>query len=279
VTCSRGARGREQDRDRTAYGSGMTNCGPKRVGARRPTDVPEPVRKALALGAESANHMEQIALDMGALWANMFPGLEAHSPAFASEGFVGRMRTGGRLLWETTGIGAVRRGVTWESDTARGWAAMAVGAAPNLPLSQRLSLLRTFADDRHFAVREWAWLSLRPHVAEDVERAICELRPWVSETSPRLRRFACEVTRPRGVWSCHIAMLKARPELGSPLLRPLREDDQRYVQDSVANWLNDASKHDPDWVIATCKRWVRESNSPATARICRRASRSLHLPG
>jgi 3-methyladenine DNA glycosylase AlkC len=190
-------------------------------------------------------------------------------------GLVVRMRAGGRVLHEEIGLAATREAPTWSSDTARGWAAMTVGHAPGLSFDERLSLIRPFADDPHFAVREWAWLSVRPHVAEALPNALAALRSWTLEPSERLRRFTTEATRPRGVWSTHLNDLKSRPELGLALLEPLRADPARYVQDSVANWLNDAAKSQPAWVIALCERWRVESVNPATARICHRAQRTI----
>jgi 3-methyladenine DNA glycosylase AlkC len=152
---------------------------------------------------------------------------------------------------------------------------MAVGAAADLDLDSRLSLIHAFADDQHFAVREWAWLSLRPHVASDIDAAISSLVAWTDAESPRIRRFAAEVTRPRGgVWSTHIPALKQQPARGLRILEPLKADESRYVQDSVANWLNDASRSSPDWVRATCARWL-QLTSPETARICKRGMRGL----
>jgi 3-methyladenine DNA glycosylase AlkC len=219
--------------------------------------------------------MEQIAMDMGILLAAQFPAAAARADEVRDVGLVARMRAGGRIVYDELGPDAARLGPTWSSDTARGWAAMAVGHAPDLDLPARLDLIRPFADDPHFAVREWAWLSVRSHIAASVPEALRLLTPWTTEASERLRRFTSEVTRPRGVWSAHLPALKQNPELGLSLLDPLRHDDARYVQNSVGNWLNDAAKTTPDWVRTVCANWLADSPTSATERICRRASRSL----
>lgn len=246
-----------------------------RRGARRPGDVPLDVLTALEHGAQSANHMEQIAMDMGTLLTTQFPDIAPRADELRGVGLVVRMRNGGRLLLEEIGLEVAYTAATWPSDTTRGWAAMAVGAAPGLPLDRRLQLIQPFADDAHFAVREWAWLSLRPCIAENVPEAIEVLAGWTCETSPRLRRFASEVTRPRGVWSIHLPLLKRRPQLGMPILDPLRADPSRYVQDSVSNWLNDAAKSQPDWVLGVCRGWQAVHPLVETTRICRRGCRSI----
>lgn len=251
----------------------MSARAPRR-GARHPSLVPPDVLVELEAGAESVNHMEQIALDMGNLLASLFPALAHRAEDLRNLGLVARMRAGGRVLYEELGLDRTLQTMS-TSDTARGWAAMAVGHAPGLSIERRMELIRPFADDEHFAVREWAWLSLRPHVATDVPQAIRRLTPWTAESSYRLRRFATEVTRPRGVWSAHLGPLKVAPELALPLLEPLRADTTRYVQDSVANWLNDAGKSQPGWVQDLCRRWLLESRAAETMRICHRAQRGL----
>lgn len=85
-------------------------------------------------------------------------------------------------------------------------------------MTDQLNLVRPFADDEHFAVREWAWLSARPAVTGDLDTALVLLADFAGSDSAFLRRFACEVIRPRGVWSTHIPDLKLDPSRALPIL-------------------------------------------------------------
>ena len=150
--------------------------------------------------------------------------------------------------------------VEHRSDVVREWCALLVGMVAELKFSRRLAWMKTLADDRNSAVRELAWMGLRPHIAADPVATI---------------GFASEVTRPRGVWCEHIALLRDAPVLGLPILEPLRSDTSLYVRNSVANWLNDASKTAPDWVMQITSHWLRSSKSRETEYIVRRARRTL----
>ncbi|UUC91752.1 DNA alkylation repair protein [Comamonas sp. C11] len=261
----------------------MTASIPRRKGASRSADITPELLRALSLGEiETATLTESLAVDQALLLQAVFPEdwarLEDTAQALGQLGVLKRMECVGALLWQTLGQAGWERCLTHRSDTARGWACFMADAQPDLTLRQRLDLVRPLADDAHFGVREWAWMGVRPHLAGDLPQAVDALSRWTDHSSERLRRFASEALRPRGVWCSHIAALKQQPEIALPLLEPLRSDASGYVQDSVANWLNDAAKSRPDWVRALCARWLRESPLPATRRICARAQRSLKNP-
>ena len=77
------------------------------------------------------------------------------------------------------------------------------------------------------------------------------------------------------MWCKHIEALKETPELALPILEPLKADTSKYVRDSVGNWLNDASKTRPEFVVSLCKKWEKENNSKETAYILKKARRSI----
>ena len=251
-----------------------------RKGATRTADIPASVLDALSKGElQSATLAEGLALDQATLLRTVFPDLSAGQQARANAacqlGILKRMAAIGALLGEDHKTDRLARCRSHGSDTVRGWACFMIGADSDLDLSSRLKAIAPLADDEHFGVREWAWMAIRPHLARDLDTSISHLSSWTQSPSERLRRFASESLRPRGVWCAHIAMLKKQPERALPILLPLRAEPSVYVQDSVANWLNDAAKDRPEWVRELCEKWLQGRPAEATHRICKRALRSL----
>jgi 3-methyladenine DNA glycosylase AlkC len=184
-----------------------------------------------------------------------------------------------RALYDLTASHANRDAIahrlaTHPSDMARSWACYWLQCS-DLSLHEKLVSVRRFAADSHFGVREMAWSAVRNDVIADLDLAIELLQPWVLDANPFVRRFATELTRPRGVWCAQIDALKAEPWRARTLLDPLMADPNRYVQNSVANWLNDASKSQPAWVEDICADWNAASPTAATTYITRRALRTL----
>lgn len=242
-------------------------------------DIPPDRLDQLNAGAPALHLTECLAVDFARLLQAVASEVDADGlaqmHAAAAAGISKRMALAARILHDQLGSQSVARMASHASDTARGWACFMVGAAPGLSLAQRLARIQPLADDAHFGVREWAWLAVRPALAAELDEAIELLRPWTEHPSERVRRFASESLRPRGVWCAHIAALKADPGRALPLLELLRADAAVYVQDSVANWLNDASKDQPDWVRQVCARWSTGNPAPSTTRICARALRTI----
>ncbi len=252
----------------------------RRKGASRTADIAPDVLDALSRGElQSATLTEGLAVDQARLVRTVFPKLSPQAfdavEAACQLGILKRMGAIGALLFDELGSAGIERCQAHASDTVRGWACFMVGVQPDLNVASRLAAIRVLADDAHFGVREWAWMAVRPHLARELEAAIEHLAIWTAAPSERLRRFASEALRPRGVWCAHIAPLKQQPELALPILSPLRADGSAYVQDSVANWLNDAAKDSPAWVRELCQQWQQGQPLAATQRICNRALRNL----
>ncbi|BBH18978.1 DNA alkylation repair protein [Paenibacillus baekrokdamisoli] len=164
---------------------------------------------------------------------------------------------------------------THPSDSVRCWAAYIVGLDRRLSLEKKLTSIRPFAADPHFGVREIAWMALRESISKELMSSIDILNDWVHDQDANIRRFAIESTRPQGVWAKHIPELKENPGMVRSLLEAVISDPAKYVQDSVGNWLNDASKTNPDWVLQFCDEWLETSDTKETKRIVTRARRSL----
>ncbi len=262
----------------------------RRTGATRVADVPPDILAALNAGEiETATLAECLAIDQIQLVRRVFPALRLNRCIGEIEAELQQppkltaMRAT-RIIAATLAkvvTPDARPRSTWTrlrshtSDTVRGWAAFVIGLQTDRPLAEQLTLMQPLAADSHFGVRETAWLAVRDSILADVDSAVSELVPWALAVDPLIRRFASEATRPRGVWCAHSDRLKREPELGLPILEPLKNDDAKYVRDSVGNWLNDAAKSQPDWVRQTCARWSAESQTKSTAEIVKRAQRSL----
>lgn len=118
-------------------------------------------------------------------------------------------------------------------------------------------------------------MALRPEIERNLDVAIAFLSKWAESKDENIRRFTTESTRPRGVWCKHIEVLKENPELALPVLVKLKSDPSKYVQDSLGNWLNDAGKTRPDFVIELCEKWNKKSPTNETQKMVKKARRSI----
>ena len=274
--------------DKTTY---ISNTIIDRKGARKVSDIPVEVIELLHRGQlETVNLTEWLAIDHIILLKHVLSelGLEQYSDTMltglgpVSKNKIMKVIPAVAMEWlhlfkllpkeESSRI--FDRLSTHRSDSVRCWAAYIVGL-DETDLKQKLAFIRPFASDDHFGVREIAWMAVRDSVSKELSQSIRILGDWVQDGNAYIRRFAIESTRPQGVWAKHISELKDHPEIALPLLEAVKSDSAKYVQDSVGNWLNDASKTKPDWVIQVCKGWLESSETKETKRTVTRAQRSL----
>ena len=222
---------------------------------------------------EASNLMESLAVDVKILLHHVLPAFDF--PALpASLGITKKYRLIAAELQKQVGFKLFENLKTHASDTVRTLACCLLGEQP-FSFAEKLALVRPLADDHNSGVREWAWMAIRGDCTAALAHAIALLIPWTAAPSCNIRRFASEITRPRGVWCKHIRVLREQPWLGLPILLPLRSDPAKYVQLSVGNWINDAGKDHSKWVGNLCAEWRKVSRTKETEKICKRAMRNL----
>ncbi len=253
----------------------------KRKGARRTSEIPAEILEQLNKGEiETANLVECLAIDFQKLLKNSFPKINSNSLSLFNKnpeaGWVERCRMSAQILLNEFGEKVFDKAKDHRSDMIRSFACAILEIIPDKKLEEKLEYINPLADDSHMGVREAAWMFLRNDISENINHSVKILQPFVKSEKENLRRFAVEATRPRGVWCKHIEVLKSNPEVGLPLLQPLKNEKHRYPANSVANWLNDASKTRPEFVVDLTNEWLKTSNTKETNYICKRALRTLN---
>ncbi|MEN4759007.1 DNA alkylation repair protein [Chryseobacterium sp. C39-AII1] len=261
----------------------------KRKGARSIKDIPQEILEQLNQGKmETVNLTEWLAVDQKILLENLLkqndklhylqPILEnintlkkqtvnTINEAIGTEIFNLTVKNNDKNFLDTV--------AKHSSDLVRCWATYTIGKNQNLSIAEKLDKIKIFVADHHFGVREICWMAVRSDISENLNESLQILSMWTSDKDENIRRFASESTRPRGVWCAHIEELKQNPELGLQILDPMKSDKAKYVQDSVGNWLNDASKSKPDFVMNVCEKWLEESPTKETKYIVKKALRTI----
>lgn len=262
----------------------------KRKGARSTKDIPTDILAQLNRGEiETANLVEWLAVDQKLLLENL---LKQHKRTDYLKPVLSKIdqlkKQTVNTINEAIGTGLFEQMTqnndkdflaimsNHTADLVRCWTTYTIGKNENLSLTEVLNKIQPFSADKHFGVREISWMAVRSKITMDLEKSIAILAEWTSSEDENIRRFATEATRPRGVWCEHIEPLKQNPALALSILEPLKSDPAKYVQDSVGNWLNDASKTRPDFVKMLCERWERESETKETKYIVKKALRTIN---
>lgn len=263
-----------------------------RKGARKVQDIPKDVLALLNKGEiSSVNLTEWLAIDHAQIVQHNFLTMQIEQKAideilkilFASKKLSAMQATKqiGTFLYEHYAENPVVNNLfeklsQHQADSIRCYAPYLVALNPKLSIEEKLKKVENLVADTHFGVREIVWLALRPAINENLSNALQFLNHWAKNENENIRRFTTEATRPRGVWCKHIEVLKEKPEMALPILEQLKNDSAKYVQDSVGNWLNDASKSKPKFVINLCAKWEKENHTKANQQIIKRALRTIN---
>ncbi|AWK05216.1 DNA alkylation repair protein [Flavobacterium crocinum] len=261
----------------------------KRKGARSIKDIPAVILEQLNKGEiETANLVEWLAVNQTKLLENVLKEsdrMEYLEPILTDIRNLKKQTV--NTINEAIGTGLLTESILnkdidifsiiskHKSDLVRCWSAYVIGKNPELTIEEVLEQIKFLSADKHFGVREISWLAVRSSIIKNLEKSLEILLSWTSSEDENIRRFATESIRPRGVWCEHIEQLKKEPELGLKILNALKSDPSKYVQDSVGNWLNDASKTRPDFVKDLCEKWKTESPTKETLYIVKKALRTI----
>ena len=121
--------------------------------------------------------------------------------------------------------------------------------------------------------------AIRPYLEESPDWAIRQLKTWVRDKDPHVRRLVSEGTRPRLPWASRLKTFQQDPTLGIALLDRLYFDKDLYVRRSVANHLNDIAKDHPDLAVSTAEGWLSRRDTEPVRWVVRHALRSLVKDG
>ena len=96
------------------------------------------------------------------------------------------------------------------------------------------------------------------------EEALPVIRDWLGAPSPNLRRAVSEGLRP---WTASKrAYFAQHPDAAIELLGTLKDDESRYVQESVGNALRDISRRHFEPVLTALRAWIHEKPGSQSRR-------------
>jgi 3-methyladenine DNA glycosylase AlkC len=122
--------------------------------------------------------------------------------------------------------------------------------------------------------------AIRPFLRAHPGRTLRQLESWCGHADEHVRRLVSEGSRPLLPWGGNLPELLEPPFPTLRLLEKLRTDRSAYVRLSVANHLNDFSKHHPDLVLGTLARWRDAGPQGAEFdKLSRHACRTLFKAG
>jgi HEAT repeat protein len=153
---------------------------------------------------------------------------------------------------------AYEMAVGWYADAAwevRYVAVLTLGGLAATDARALALLYEHCGDDPAWQVNEALAMAFDDYCAAiGYQAALPEIRRWLAAPRANLRRAVSEGLRP---WTASKRAIFARePQLAIELLGALKDDESRYVQESVGNALRDIGRKHADLVVAALRAWV-----------------------
>jgi len=108
--------------------------------------------------------------------------------------------------------------------------------------------------------RNTSEFSMRPFLIKQQKRTLSQIKKWLTDPNPHIRRLCSESTRPRLPWAPRIPAFIEDPSAVLPILEKLKNDPSLYVRRSVANHIGDIAKDNPEIAFELCERWLNDAS-------------------
>lgn len=117
--------------------------------------------------------------------------------------------------------------------------------------------------------------AIRPYIVAHPEKTISVMHEWSKNENFHIRRLSCEGLRPRLPWAKKLDMFIESPNRIIPILENLKNDKVKYVQNSVANCINDILKDNLEIGLELIESWSKGQIGKERQWIIKHATRKL----
>lgn len=116
---------------------------------------------------------------------------------------------------------------------------------------------------------------MRPLLVKYPEKTLMILKQWSRDSNERVRRLSGECLRIRLPWAKKLYTALEFFDDYVEILSNLKDDNDKYIQKSVANNLNDLYKEDPEKFCIIVDTWKKETMTKQCEWVIRHASRNV----
>lgn len=116
--------------------------------------------------------------------------------------------------------------------------------------------------------------AIRPLLQEHPKEVMDELIEWTTDKNVHVRRLASEGVRIRLPWSQKLFVALDEFERYTTILTRLKDDQEKFIQKSVGNNLNDLYKYAPEKADFIISEWEKTGRSKAQDWIIKHGRRN-----